>query len=147
MTMGLRITIVILLLGVAPARSEDAGAIHAREIASCKDKLFSGQFRTRTAFARCNNAANVKGWNGDRDLLDYAVARELVAAQKFDEGGMSEEEYAAERAKIKSELITSMQTREANTAAMERPRVIVSPPQKTFWSCYTSGSGRTTNCF
>jgi hypothetical protein len=89
---------------------------HPKAIASCEAKLKSGQFIKRVEFAACVNGANIRAWNEDRtphrDILNNATAQELVAAEAFDRGRMTEIEYAAARARIKTEIASEFGKRE-----------------------------------
>mgnify|MGYP007078515744 CR=1 FL=1 len=121
----LRVAAILLVLSAAPAMA-DADSRHEREIASCKRKLASGVFKKRMEFAACVNLANGRWWTSTRaahfDLFESAAAQELVAAQRFDAGRITEVEYQAARAKIKADLMTAIDARAASEAIATAPR-------------------------
>jgi hypothetical protein len=117
----LRIAFILSLLG-SPALSGDQHP-HTKAIAVCKEAMRSGYFQLRVEFAVCVNLANAREWGSKPhwDLMEYAAARELLAAKRFDQGLIDEAEYSAARAQIKSELFTAYQQRQA-TASVSQPR-------------------------
>jgi hypothetical protein len=141
--MLLRLIIFLLFLVTTAqiaAAQDDKVATHTRELAACNRKLDAGQFKRRIEYAVCLNLANAKMWAGTPhwDLFENAAARDLAAAEAFDQGRMTEIQYRAVRAKIKSDLISEAHRRDAYRAAI-RP-----PPQGPI-TCFTFG--QVTNCY
>jgi hypothetical protein len=138
----LRISVALLALSACAAQAEDNRMAHSRDIEACKN----ARHATRVAFAECINRVNKKWWiaNGDRhfDVLEYAQARELVAAQQRDSGRITELEYLAERAKIKTDLKSELVKRDA---AATPPVVNVNPQYRAPVNCYPAG--RSVTCF
>lgn len=145
----MRFVKVLVLLPIAIASSvataQQRADWHQNAIANCQQKLKSGQFKKRVLFAECVNRVNAKAWDEEktkhRDLLDHAMAQELVAAEAFDRGRATEIEYSAARAKIRSDLASEMNRRTVRSPA---PTVIQQSPSLPTY-CYTSG--RLTTCF
>lgn len=115
-----------LLILSATSVMADAGTRHDRDIAECKRKLAAGVFKKRVEFAACVNIANARWWTSTRapnfDLFESAAAQEMVIAERFDAGRMTEAEYRAARAKIKADLMTAIDARAANAAIANAPR-------------------------
>lgn len=135
--------LVIGVLGCPLAKAQEDRHWHTKAIFACEDKMNSGHFKRRLDFAHCVNAANARAWKEDRtphlDLLNHAMAQELVAAEAFDRGRLTEIQYAAARAKIKTELAGSFDARDRR----DNP-VVIQQPRRSF-SCYTFGA--VTNCY
>jgi hypothetical protein len=142
----LRISVVLLAAGASNASAQDSRTLHSNDITSCKSRLASGELRSRVAFAQCVNRVNKKWWIADRaahfDVLEYAASRELVAAQQFDAGKLTEIEYQSYRAKIKTDLRSEIARRDA---AATPPVVHVTPQYRAPVNCYPAG--RTVTCF
>ena len=134
-------TIIVLTICAAPAiaQTDAVRAQQEREIAACNRKLQANELRPRVEHASCVNRANAKGWarTPHMDLFENASARELVAAEQFDRGHLTEAEYHAARARIKSELMTDVTKRDAYRA-MARPR-------RGPVTCFTTGG--ITTCY
>lgn len=139
---ALKISAAVLILAISPAIGGEGDANHERAVASCKSKMRSGVFKKRVAFAYCINLANARWWRDNEpdkfDLFEYAAARDTVLAEKFDAGRMTEAEYAAGRAQIRSELFSSAQSRNSM-------RSVQSPAPRGPITCFTSG--HLTQCF
>ncbi len=122
----LPVAALLLMFGSMCASAESPAARHEREIADCKRKLASGAFKRRMEFAVCVNIANGRWWTSTRspnfDLFESAAAQELVAAERFDAGRMTDAEYRAARAKIKADLMTTIDARAASAAIANTPR-------------------------
>jgi len=140
----LPIALVFIALSASNAPAQDSRAAHAAEIEACKSRLASGAFRKRMDFAHCVNRVNRKWWGENNvDVLDYAASRELVAAQQFDAGRLTEVEYFSARAKIKTDLRSEIARRDA---AATPTTVFVAPPApRGPVNCYPIG--RSFTCF
>jgi hypothetical protein len=139
----------LLLIGIIAAAGQDNDMIrvqHERDIAACHRKLSAGQFKRRKEFAICVNTANAKGWSrtSNWDLFQNAAARELVAAERFDRGVLTEAEYLAARTSIKADLMTEVAKREAYRA-LARPPPYQPPQPQGPVTCFTTG--RLTTCY
>ena len=144
----LRLTAFLLLLTPAVAEN-DAAAIraqHDKEIAACDRKLDAEQFKRRIEFQACLGRANAKIWarTPHWDLFLTADARDFALAEQFDKGGMTEAQYRAARARIRSDLLTEVAQRDAYRAIAQPPPYRPPPPQGPI-HCYTTG--RTTTCY
>ena len=98
-------------------------------------------------YAVCKNLANAKVWarTPHWDLFENAAARELVAAERFDHGLMTETEYRAAKQRIKSDLLTEVAQRDAYRAVAQPPPYRPPPPPQGPIHCYTTG--RLTTCY
>jgi hypothetical protein len=122
---------------------ETANARHTQAIADCTAGLHSKRFTKRIEYAQCLKTANLYWWREAKaphiELVEYAAARDIVLAERFDKGRMSEAEYDAERAKIKADLFSEMERRGTNAALVDAARAASAPI-----SCTTLGA--TTTC-
>jgi hypothetical protein len=135
----LRYAALLLLVGTTSAKADDEVRIqHENDLAACNRKHQAGKFKLRIEFQACLGSANAKVWarTPHWDLFQTSNAQDFALAERFDKGGMSEAEYRAARAKIRSDLITEATRRDAY-------RALAKPPVPV--QCFTTGS--ITTCY
>lgn len=141
---GMRYAAIILLVGSSLAfAGESADTIrvqHETDLAACNRQFKAGKFKLRVEFQACLGKANAKVWahTPHWDLFLTANARDFALAERFDMGGMTEAQYRALRAKIKSDLLTEVAQRDAY-------RAVTRPQQQGPIFCYTTGN--ITTCY
>lgn len=139
-----RIAVVFIAFFASNASAQDKRAAHAADMQVCKSRLAQGAFKTRMDFAHCLNRVNRKWWGeNNEDVLEYAASRELVAAQQFDAGRLTEVEYLSARAKIKTDLRSEIARRDA--AATPTTVYVAPPAPRGPVNCYPIG--RSFTCF
>jgi hypothetical protein len=128
---------MIALIAVPPAMAGDdtvdIRTQHKRELAACNHRFDQGKFSLRIEYQVCLGRANAKVWARTHhwDLFLTANARDFALAEQFDIGGMTEAQYRAARARIRSDLLTEVTQRDAY-------RAVTRPPPPRSITCFTT---------